>query len=120
MVADSFTRRTVMSFLKGVGRFAAMAGAVALASTMVVLPARAQTSESGFHYPSSWVELQRMKPMEVMHMMDADRKGYVTKEEFLKFQEEVFNKMDKDKTGKITKEQWMGQKSKKGSTKKEE
>ena len=101
--------------LRHLGRVALMAGAVTVAAVAPV-PAHAE-GDVGFHYPTSWVELQKMKPMEVMHMMDSDKSGYVTKEEFLKFQEEVFNKMDREKTGKVTAEEWMGHKPAKMETK---
>ena len=42
---------------------------------------------------------------------------YVTREEFLKFHEELFDKMDKDHTGKCTMSEWMG-KAAKGTAKK--
>jgi len=56
----------------------------------------------------SWAALQRMKAMDVMHMVDADKKGYVTKEEFMKFQEQFFDRMDRDKDGKVNAQEWMG------------
>jgi hypothetical protein len=59
----------------------------------------------------SWAYLTRMKPMEVMHMIDTDKKGYVTREEFMKFQEQFFDKMDKDHDGKVEASEWMGKAS---------
>jgi Ca2+-binding EF-hand superfamily protein len=56
----------------------------------------------------SWAQLHKMKPMEVMHMIDTDKKGYVTREEFMKFQEQLFDRMDKDHDGKVTGQEWMG------------
>ncbi len=53
-------------------------------------------------YLSSWNALRKMKPMEVMHMVDADKKVYVTREEFMKFQEQFFDRMDRDHDGKVT------------------
>jgi hypothetical protein len=46
--------------------------------------------------PSSYPEYQEMKPTDAMKMMDADKSGYVTREEFMKFQEALFEKMDKN------------------------
>lgn len=59
-------------------------------------------------YLNSWTAMRKMKPMEVMHIVDADKKGYVTKEEFMKFQEQFFRRMDRDHDGKISAQEWMG------------
>jgi Ca2+-binding EF-hand superfamily protein len=56
----------------------------------------------------SYAQLMRKKAMEVMHMMDADKKGYVTREEFVKFQEQFFDRMDKNHDGKVDAKEWMG------------
>jgi hypothetical protein len=50
----------------------------------------------------SMPQMQRMKPMDVMHMMDPDKKGYVTHEEFMKFYEDLFQRLDRDKNGQLT------------------
>jgi len=78
-----------------------------LASIAIAPVARAATP-STTDEARSWAQIQKMKPMDVMHMIDTDKKGYVTKEEFMKFQEQFFDRMDKDHTGKVTAEQWMG------------
>ncbi len=97
------------------GRVALLCLSAALA-TIASVPASAQ--ESGFHYPSSWLEYRKMEPMPAMHMMDSDKKGYVTKEEFMKFQEEFFSRMDKDHDGKVTADEWLGHKPGKMGAKK--
>src|SRR5438445_1968924 len=56
----------------------------------------------------SYNRLARMKPMEVMHMIDSDKKGFVTREEFLKFQEQFFDRMDQNHDGKVDPREWMG------------
>src|SRR5437870_13803953 len=56
----------------------------------------------------SYDQLARMKAMEVMHMIDADKKGYVTREEFMKFQEQFFDRMDQNHDGKVDAKEWMG------------
>jgi EF hand domain-containing protein len=82
---------------------AAIAGAVG--------PARASAQAFPFgDMPGSYAQLMKMKPMDVMHKMDTDKKGYVTKEEFMKFQEALFEKLDKDKDGQLTRDEWMGKK----------
>ncbi len=65
----------------------------------------------------SYDQLARMKPMEVMHMIDTDKKGYVTREEFMKFQEQFFDRMDQNHDGKVDVKEWMG-KAGTGSAKK--
>jgi Ca2+-binding EF-hand superfamily protein len=56
----------------------------------------------------AWAALSRMKPMEVMHMIDADKKGYVSREEFMQFQQLFFDRMDRDHDGKVDAQEWMG------------
>ncbi len=51
--------------------------------------------------PPSPAAMQKIKPSEMYNLMDKDKDGYVTKEEFLKFQERVFDSWDKDKTGRL-------------------
>jgi hypothetical protein len=58
--------------------------------------------------PASYDELHRMKAMQVMHEMDMDKKGYVTREEFMKFMEQLYDRMDKNHDGKIDANEWMG------------
>lgn len=58
--------------------------------------------------PASYAALMKMKPMDVMHMMDTEKKGFVTKEQFMKFHESMFDKMDKDKDGQLSREEWLG------------
>lgn len=56
--------------------------------------------------PTSYMKLMKMDPMEVMHMIDQGTKGHVTREEFMKFQEQFFNKMDRDHNGRISEVEW--------------
>ena len=55
------------------------------------------------HMPPSPAAMQKMKPSELYNMMDKDKDGFVTKEEFLKFQEKVFDSWDKAHTGRLGK-----------------
>jgi hypothetical protein len=73
---------------------------------------------SGGGVPPEWVHFQSMNPMDAMHMMDKDNKGYVTKEDFQRFQDEFFAKLDKRGDGKITADEWMGKPTGKNETKK--
>ena len=69
-------------------------------------PAAAEFAQD---FPKSYSTFVKMKPMELMHMMDPDKKGYVTKDDFMKFHQAMFDKMDKDKDGKLSREEWIGQ-----------
>ena len=86
----------------------------AAAAAFAFLPsARAATEMRTGGPPAEYVDYLKMKPMQAMHMMDADKKGYVTKEEFMKFHEELFEKIDKDHDGKLSMEECMGPKGSK-------
>ncbi len=91
--------------------------AAALLAAIAATPAARAATPTTTDEARSWAQIAKMKPMEVMHMIDADKKGYVTREEFLKFQEQLFDKMDKDHDGNVTASEWMG-KSEKGTAQK--
>lgn len=57
--------------------------------------------------PSSFVALQQMKPMDVMHQMDADKNGFVTRAELTKYMDALFTRMDQNKDGKVLSEEWL-------------
>ena len=74
-----------------------------------VMAARPQVYASDVSFdqmPPSYYALMKMKPAEQMRLMDPDKKGYVTKEEFMKFHkamaEKMFDNMDKNHDGKLT------------------
>jgi hypothetical protein len=77
-------------------RFArAILGAVAIVSFASAPPAGASHVPED-EVPSTYSDLQRMKSVDVMHMIDSDKNGYVTREEFLEFQDALFERIDKD------------------------
>ncbi len=84
--------------------FAAAVLFAAVAAAPVARAATPTTTDEA----RSWAQLAKMKPMEVMHMIDTENKGYLTREEFMKFQEQLFDKMDTDHDGKIVAPEWMG------------
>jgi EF hand len=96
-----FTARNVRGVL------AAVLGAGVVAS-IGYMPAVRAADVSQDKIPASYAALMKMKPMDVMHMVDTEKKGYVTKEEFMKFHEAMFEKMDKDKNGQLSREEWEG------------
>ena len=99
-----------MSALKPTTRSTALAFALAAATVVSMLSptsARAQAFPFG-DMPKSYAQFMKMKPMDVMHKIDTEKKGYVTKEEFMKFQEALFEKLDKNKDGQLSREEWMG------------
>ena len=82
--------------------------AAAVAAFAFLPSARAATEMRTGGPPAEYVDYLKMKPMQAMHMMDAGEKGYVTKEEFQKFHDELFERMDKDHDGKVSAEEWRG------------
>jgi hypothetical protein len=103
-----------MSRMKLLNRRSLATAALLFAVVAPVAHAAAPTSSDEAR---SYNQLARMKPMEVMHMIDTDKKGYVTREEFMKFQEQFFDRMDQNHDGKVDAKEWMG-KAGTGSAKK--
>jgi hypothetical protein len=54
----------------------------------------------------TYSDMAKMSPSDQMKMMDKDNKGYVTKEEFLRFHEQMWNSMDRNQDGRATREEW--------------
>lgn len=82
-------------------------GAVAVAGAP---EARASDVRSGA--PPAWYVVNPgVKPMTLMHRMDEDRSGGISKEEFLKFHEQLFDEIDTNHDGQISTEEWMGRSS---------
>ena len=52
-----------------------------------------------------------MRTMKMMHMMDKDSDGKVTKEEFMAYHEMIWEKMDSKHLGYIDVNTWIGQES---------
>jgi hypothetical protein len=96
MLANGFTSRTAGLFRAG-----------ALVFALAGLPLVAGAADTASEVPRSYTELMKMKPMEVMHMMDVGKKGYVSRDEFMKFHGAMFDKMDRDRDGRLTQEEWI-------------
>jgi hypothetical protein len=73
----------------------AFASLVALAMASHATPSSASDAREP-NVPATHTALQKMKPVDVMHAIDTDGNGYVTREEFMKFQEELFRKIDRN------------------------
>lgn len=71
----------------------AVLGAAAIASFASAQPARAAEAREE-NAPPSDTAVQKTKPADVLPMIDTDKKGYVTREEFLKFNEAVLERID--------------------------
>jgi Ca2+-binding EF-hand superfamily protein len=85
---------------------AAAAGAPAIwAATDTATGKPAASSDK---MPSSGAAMMKMDPAKVFNMMDPDKKGYVTKEEFMKFQEKLFGTWDKDKNERLSQAEFLG------------
>jgi hypothetical protein len=80
----------------------AVLGAAAIAAASAAGAADRPAATRQQDVPSSYPALQGMKPVDVMHMIDTQQKGYVTKEEFLKFQEAVFDRIDRDQNRRLS------------------
>ncbi len=91
----------------------ATASSLAMAAVLVASLSFARIAQaadvSQDKMPASYAAMMKMKPMDVMHMMDTEKTGFVTKEQFMKFHEGMFDKMDKNKDGKLAREEWLGQ-----------
>ncbi len=86
----------------------AMASAAMIASISFPFMARA-AEHSHDKMPKSYGELMKMDPVECMKMIDHDNKGYVTKEEYMRFHEAFFKNMAKKNADRVTREEWLGQ-----------
>ena len=94
-------------------RVRVLAVTITCASALAVaaLPAVAGASEEKgqtMKMPSSMAELLKMSPEHCMQMMDTAHKGFVTKEDFMKFQEQLWGRMDKNKDDVVDKAEWGG------------
>ena len=87
---------------------AAFSVTVAFAALAFATTARAADASQD-KMPSSYAAMMKMKPMDIMHMMDKDKAGSVSREQFMTFHESMFEKMDKNKDGKLSREEWLGQ-----------
>ncbi len=74
-----------------------------------VTPARLNVYAGDVSYdqmPPNYHALMKMTPADQMRLMDPSKKGYVTKDEFMKFHqrmaEKAFDNMDKNHDGKLT------------------
>ncbi len=98
-----------MPSVKHMCRAAVLAGAASLAAIVLSpVAARAYEEMRTGGPPSEYVSFLKMHAMQAMHMMDADGKGSVNKQDFMKFHQEMFDRMDKDHDGKLTPEEWLG------------
>jgi hypothetical protein len=86
----------------------ALAGALLFISVALAAPARA--SEASYDkMKMTFGQFAKMDPAKGMKMMDANNKGYVTKEEFMKFQEALWNNIPKQSPDRVTMEEWRNQ-----------
>jgi Ca2+-binding EF-hand superfamily protein len=95
----TFTTRTT---------FRATLLAIAIGAGSVGPAAAAEPPAGAFPYlPKTYGEFMKMKPADSMKMMDPTNKGYVTREEFMKFQGMMFDKMDTNKDGQLSHDEWV-------------
>ena len=89
----------------------ALLAAMAIASFLSVSVAQAAEADvqklwlgSAYAHPG-----KGMRTMKMMHMMDTNKDGKVTKEEFMHYYEMVWDMMDPKHLGEIGVNKWVGQ-----------
>jgi EF hand domain-containing protein len=85
--------------------------ALSLATFIVAATSAAGTAraaDTSADRPDSYAALLELKPMDAMHLVDVDGKGHVTREDFMKFQQQIFERIDSDHDGRATAEEWVG------------
>lgn len=88
----------------------ALALAGALLVTSVGLPGIAQASDVSYDKVTmTYGQFGKMDPEKAMKAMDPDSNGYVTREEFLKFQEKLFENIPKQDPDRVTMQEWRKQ-----------
>ncbi len=99
--------------LKSVGM--ALLAAMAIASFLSVSVAQAAETDvqklwqsSGYATPG-----KGMRTMKMMHMMDTNNDGKVTKDEFMAYHQMIWEKMDKNHKGFMMEEDWITKELKK-------
>ena len=81
----------------------ARAALVAALVALVAIAPSVRASDVSFDkVPANYAMMMKMSPQDLRKAMDPDKKGYVTKDDFMKFQEMMFQKMDKNHDGKVT------------------
>ena len=98
--------RTIQKLaLSAVPLFLAVALSAAPGSAAAFDPTRDDYSPDDM--PATYFALKQMKPMDVMHQMDTNKDGMVTKAEFMKYMGALYDRMDKNKDDKVTAEEWL-------------
>ncbi len=90
------------SFATGLFLLACASGRTACAGDAPGRAAAEDAAKKEKQKMPSYPALMQMKPEDVMNMMDKDKKGYVTHEEFMKFYEALFQRLDRDKNQQLT------------------
>jgi serine protease inhibitor ecotin len=87
----------------------ALLAAMAIASFLSVSVAQADQADIQKLWQSSGYSQagKGMRTMNMMHMMDANNDGKVTKEEFMAYHEMIWEKMDKNHKGYMMEEDWI-------------
>lgn len=83
------------------------AAACGLTLAALAAPAASRAGDASMEVPRSYRALMKMKAIEVMHMMDPGKTGFVTKADYMAFHEAMYEKMDRNKDGKLSKSEWL-------------
>jgi hypothetical protein len=99
---------SLRSALRSPTRALGLAGALLVSAISLPVPVRAADTSLD-KITMTYGQFAKMDPMKVMKAMDPDAKGYVTREEFLKFQEKLFDNIPKQSPDRITAQEWRNQ-----------
>jgi len=81
---------------------------LSLVGSLALVPAQTvATEQTNTDLPRSIGEVMKMKPLQVMHMVDTDKTGVVTKQQYMKFFEDLWDRMDPGHKGTVSKDVWM-------------
>ena len=85
--------------------------AMALGTALIALaayPRPAKPSDASYdNMPMNYASMMKMEPMAIFHMMDRDKKGYVSRDDFMKFHQAMFDKMDKNKDSRLSEDEFI-------------
>ena len=83
-----------------------IAGATVVALTALTYSPRASADDMSSFATGGYAK--GLRTMAMMHMMDTNKDGMVSKDEWTTYQEKVFAAMDTDKSGSIDEKEFMG------------
>lgn len=95
--------RSKPTFRTTLAALALLAGAAAPAARAAVGPAGADFPRS-----TSSAQLTHGQSMDVMRGLDQVRQGRVTKQQFMRFMEDLYDRMDQEQAARVAAQSWAG------------